>query len=174
MGEDGGSTRWYVYFICCVQWQVAGECLRILSKLLGEYEVVGEDFGEDYVEVQMGGVVPAHKSSGYIIMLHMLKDSHFLSTVSLIWCHFLSIISLTQLIVSPPVCSYWIWNFIFIFMVNNTNNVEIFNFGFLFAILKKCVCFCIIWVFQMIYSYWLTYFFLNKKYLQFLKKRLLF
>lgn len=56
----------------------------MLSKLLGEYEVVGEDFGEDYVEVQMGGVVPAHKSPGYIIMLHMLKDSHFLSTVSLI------------------------------------------------------------------------------------------
>ena len=104
--QDGGSMRWYVYFICCVQWQVAGECLRVLSKLLGEYEVVGEDFGEDYVEVQMGGVVPAHKSPGYIIMLHMLKDSHFLSTVSLIWwCHFLSIISLTQLIVSPPVCS---------------------------------------------------------------------
>nr|XP_022290304.1 nuclear pore complex protein Nup205-like [Crassostrea virginica] len=63
------------------KWQVAGECLRILSKLLGEYEVVGEDFGEDYVEVQMGGVVPAHKSPGYIIMLHMLKDSHFLSTI---------------------------------------------------------------------------------------------
>lgn len=43
--------------------------------------MVGEDFVEDYVEVQMGGVVPVHKSPGYIIMLHMLKDSHFLSTV---------------------------------------------------------------------------------------------
>lgn len=63
------------------KWQVAADCLRVLCKLLREYEVVGEDFVEDYVEVQMGGVVPAHKSPGYIIMLHMLKDSHFLSTV---------------------------------------------------------------------------------------------
>lgn len=60
---------------------MAADCLRVLCKLLREYEVVGEDFVEDYVEVQMGGVVPTHKSPGYIIMLHMLKDSHFLSTV---------------------------------------------------------------------------------------------
>lgn len=63
------------------QWQVAGDCLRILCKLLREYEVVGEDFVEEYVEVQMGGVVPTNKSPGYIIMLHLLKDSNFLSTV---------------------------------------------------------------------------------------------
>ncbi|XP_056015581.1 nuclear pore complex protein Nup205-like isoform X3 [Ostrea edulis] len=63
------------------KWQVAGDCLRILCKLLREYEVVGEDFVEEYVEVQMGGVVPTNKSPGYIIMLHLLKDSNFLSTV---------------------------------------------------------------------------------------------
>jgi hypothetical protein len=63
------------------QWQVAGDCLRILCKLLREYEVVGEDFVDEYVDVQMGGSVPSNKSPGYVIMLHLLKDSHFLSTV---------------------------------------------------------------------------------------------
>ncbi|XP_061177614.1 nuclear pore complex protein Nup205-like isoform X2 [Saccostrea echinata] len=63
------------------KWEVASDCVRILCKLLREYEVVGSDFGEEFVEVQMGGIVPANKSPGYILMLHLLKDSHFLSTV---------------------------------------------------------------------------------------------
>ncbi|XP_062568541.1 nuclear pore complex protein Nup205-like [Saccostrea cucullata] len=46
------------------KWEVSSDCVRILCKLLREYEVVGSDFGEDLVEVQMGGVVPANKSPG--------------------------------------------------------------------------------------------------------------
>ncbi|KAK3098344.1 hypothetical protein FSP39_018633 [Pinctada imbricata] len=63
------------------KWQVAVGALEILCKLLREHELVAEDFVDELVELQGGGVVPLNKSSGHVLLTHMLKDSGLLRMV---------------------------------------------------------------------------------------------
>ncbi|WAR08423.1 NU205-like protein, partial [Mya arenaria] len=62
------------------KWEVAESCLRIMCKLLHEYEPVGEHFIDLLVEGPAGNVL-ANKPAGFNILLHLLKDSRLLQMV---------------------------------------------------------------------------------------------
>ncbi|CAH1799487.1 unnamed protein product [Owenia fusiformis] len=63
------------------KWQVASCVLKILFKLLNEYEPMLEHFMEQPVELQGGGTVTASKPAGYSLMVHMLNDGGMLKMV---------------------------------------------------------------------------------------------
>ncbi|XP_077999885.1 nuclear pore complex protein Nup205-like [Glandiceps talaboti] len=63
------------------KWQVSEAVLQILYKLMKNYSPQAEDFVEQQVEIQGGGMVLANKPAGYNLMIHMLKDSPMLKLI---------------------------------------------------------------------------------------------
>ncbi|XP_002740701.1 nuclear pore complex protein Nup205 [Saccoglossus kowalevskii] len=63
------------------KWQVAADVLEILLKLLRDYRPQAEDFIDQQVEIQGGGMVLTNKPPGYNLLIHMLNDSPLLKLI---------------------------------------------------------------------------------------------
>ncbi|XP_014664623.1 PREDICTED: LOW QUALITY PROTEIN: nuclear pore complex protein Nup205-like [Priapulus caudatus] len=63
------------------KWDIAAMCLDMFYKLLRGHEVVLEDFSDEHVELQGGGVTVANKPPGHNILIHMLSDGALLRMV---------------------------------------------------------------------------------------------
>uniref|UniRef100_A0A2C9L850 Nuclear pore complex protein Nup205 n=1 Tax=Biomphalaria glabrata TaxID=6526 RepID=A0A2C9L850_BIOGL len=66
------------------KWKVVSGCLRVLVKLLSDYELNNEDLLPDTVDVPGLGVVPASKQPGFTLLCLLLTDSPLFKTVQLI------------------------------------------------------------------------------------------
>ena len=69
------------YFIYFIQWEVAALSLDILRKLLHGYEIQGEHFMDQVVEMGSSQPVVANKPAGFTLMVNMLKDSRLYQMV---------------------------------------------------------------------------------------------
>ena len=63
------------------KWQVATSVLRIIHKLLQEYEISAENFLDQYLELQTGGKVSVNKPPGHTILTFLLNESQLLKMV---------------------------------------------------------------------------------------------
>ncbi|XP_070580305.1 nuclear pore complex protein Nup205-like [Ptychodera flava] len=63
------------------KWQVSAAVLEILYKMLRDYTPQSEDFIEQQVEMQGGGMVAANKPPGYNLLVHLLNDSPMLKLI---------------------------------------------------------------------------------------------
>lgn len=68
---------------CVFQWEVAALSLGILHKLLHDYEIQPDHFMDQTIETQGGATVPVNKPAGFVLMVHMLKDSRLFQMVCL-------------------------------------------------------------------------------------------
>ncbi|KAJ4431675.1 hypothetical protein ANN_20275, partial [Periplaneta americana] len=74
------------------KWAVAKSCLKLMAKLLSQYEPRAEDFVGSRVELQSGGVAQVNPHPGYHIMVYLNSKSELLRLVLFLLdegCHLL-------------------------------------------------------------------------------------